>query len=75
MTSRPIPELTEKFESEGAKSLEIRASDEDVQRYLKGHLSQLPSFVSRNPYLQKEIITAIMKTVDGMQAHVMSNYT
>jgi hypothetical protein len=64
ITSRFIPEITEKFE--GRVSLEIRASNEDVEQYLDGHISQLPAFVSRNNDLQKEIKTEIGKAVDGM---------
>jgi hypothetical protein len=63
-TSRFIPEIMKEFE--GSILLEIRASSEDVQRYLEGHMSQLPSFVSRNADLQEEIKTKIVQAVDGM---------
>jgi hypothetical protein len=63
-TSRFIPEIMKEFE--GSVSLEIRASGEDVQRYLDGHMSQLPSFVLRSPNLQEEIRNEIIKAVDGM---------
>jgi len=63
-TSRYIAEITEKFE--GSMSLEIRASDQDVQRYVEGHLSLLPSFVERNAELQEDISTHIVRAVDGM---------
>jgi hypothetical protein len=63
-TSRFIPEIAKEFE--GSISLEIRARDEDVRRYLNGHMSQLPSFISRSPDLQDEIKTNIIKAVDGM---------
>ena len=43
-TSRFIPEITERFQ--GSISLEIRASEEDVRRYLDGHMFRLPGFVS-----------------------------
>jgi hypothetical protein len=45
-TSRFIPEITEEF-NEGLR-LEIRASNQDVQRYLDGYLSQLPGCVLRS---------------------------
>ena len=64
VTSRFIPDIAEKFE--GSPSLEIRANDEDVRRYLDGHMSQLRSFVSRKPELQEEIKNEIVKAVDGM---------
>jgi Cdc6-like AAA superfamily ATPase len=63
-TSRFIPEIMKQFEE--SISLEIRAIREDVQRYLDGHMSQLPSCVSRNRDLQEEIKTEIIKAVDGM---------
>jgi hypothetical protein len=63
-TSRFIPEITEKFD-EGLR-LEIRASNQDIQRYLDGYMSQLPGYVLRSSDLQDEIKTNIIKAVDGM---------
>jgi hypothetical protein len=63
-TSRFLPEITEPFV--GSVTLEIRASAEDVGRYVDGYISRLPSFVGRNPDLQEEIRTEIVKAVDGM---------
>lgn len=63
-TSRSIPEIMARFE--GNPSLEIQASSQDVQRYLRGHLRRLPRFVSQSTELQDEIITDITKAVDGM---------
>jgi Cdc6-like AAA superfamily ATPase len=64
VTSRFIPKIKKEFEGRSTR-LEIRAS-EDLQRYLDGHISKLPSFVSRNADLQKEVKTAIVKAVGGM---------
>lgn len=66
VTSRFIPHIIEEFQ--GAASLEVRASDGDVQRYLDGQLSRLPSFVRRNLDMQEQIKTEIIKAVDGMYA-------
>jgi Cdc6-like AAA superfamily ATPase len=63
-TSRFIPEIMKCFE--GSVSLEIRASDYDVQRYLDGHMSRLPLCVSRSHALQEKIKAEITKAVDGM---------
>jgi hypothetical protein len=63
-TSRFIPEIIEKFE--GSVSLEIYASHNDVQRYLDGHMLELPSFVLKSPNLQHEIKAIISKAVHGM---------
>ena len=63
-TSRFIPDITEQFK--GSLSLEIRANDGDVRKYLEGHMPQLQSCVMRKPDLQEEIKTEIVKAVDGM---------
>ncbi|KAF7507240.1 hypothetical protein GJ744_010798 [Endocarpon pusillum] len=63
-TSRLIPEIRDMFE--GKSTLEIRASEEDIRRYLDGHMFQLPPFVLRNPELQEEINTEIVRSTDGM---------
>ena len=63
-TSRYIPDITERFERD--LQLEIRANEEDVQRYVKGHIDELPRFVQRDPDLQQEIISEIVKAIDGM---------
>lgn len=63
-TSRHIPEITERFNE--SLRLEIRASNQDVQRYLDAHMSQLPGCVLRSSDLQNEIRNDIIKAVDGM---------
>ena len=63
-TSRSIPEIIDQFK--GSALLEIRASNEDVQRYLEGHMGQLPGFVQDNQELQREIKTEISYAVGGM---------
>jgi len=65
-TSRFIPEIMEEVKGGICISLEISASDEDVRKYLDGHMLQLPSFVLRSLDLQEEIKTEIIKAVDGM---------
>jgi hypothetical protein len=66
-TSQFIPEIKREFE--GSLLLEIRASDEDVERYLDSYMSLLPSFVAYNFELQNEIKTEIIKAVNGMYVH------
>jgi hypothetical protein len=61
-TSRPISSIEKEFERNS--KLEIRASEEDVRRYLEGHVFRLPGFVARSPELQEEIKTDIIKAVD-----------
>lgn len=63
-TSRPILDIEKQFK--GYLSCEILASDEDVRRYLDGHMSQLPTFILSRPKLQEEIKTEIVRAVEGM---------
>jgi hypothetical protein len=63
-TSRFLPEITTRFSQ--STTVEIRANDEDVKRYLEGHMRQLPAFVESNQQLQEEIKTKISDAVDGM---------
>jgi hypothetical protein len=64
-TSRFIPDITNVLEEKGVK-MEINASEEDVRRYLDGHVTRLPSFVLRSLNLREEIKTEIVKAVRGM---------
>lgn len=65
-TSRFIPDIQHEFLKKGSVLVEIRASREDVQRYLNGKMSRLPRCVSRSHDLQEKIIATIIKAVDGM---------
>jgi hypothetical protein len=63
-TSRPISSIEKAFE--GNPVLEIRASEDDVRRYLKGHMYRFTGFVVRSLELQEEIKRHIVKATDGM---------
>ncbi|KAI0200861.1 hypothetical protein F4808DRAFT_460373 [Astrocystis sublimbata] len=63
-TSRNVPGINKRFEK--ALSIEVRAFEEDIRRYLLGNLAELPAFVATQQDLQNEIILGITKTVDGM---------
>jgi Cdc6-like AAA superfamily ATPase len=63
-TSRHIASIEKEFE--GNPILDIRASEEDVRRYLESHMFRLPGFVVRSIELQEEIKSNIVKAVDGM---------
>ena len=65
-TSRFIPEIVDHFRSIDSVSLEVSASREDVERYIDGNMTRLPSFVQRNLRLQIDIKTSISVSVDGM---------
>jgi hypothetical protein len=63
-TSRFIPEITTKFQANIL--LEIRASKEDIGRYLQAHIRHLSPFDDWNRQLRDEIKVAIADAVDGM---------
>ncbi|KAM0255032.1 hypothetical protein ACHAQJ_006180 [Trichoderma viride] len=63
-TSRPILEIEKMFQ--GSPSVDIVASEEDICRYIDGHILQLPKFVQENTNLQRQIKVEISKTVQGM---------
>ncbi|CAH0055577.1 unnamed protein product [Clonostachys solani] len=63
-TSRPIQDIEAKFQN--SLSLEIHATDEDIQRYLTSQIYKLPSFVTHNSDLQNKIKIRITQAVDGM---------
>ncbi|OTB06199.1 hypothetical protein M426DRAFT_119710 [Hypoxylon sp. CI-4A] len=62
-TSRFIPDIVERFS--GFPSLEVRARESDVKRYLARRINDIPRF-GRNPKLQEEIAKVIPEAVDGM---------
>ncbi|KAH7191132.1 hypothetical protein DER44DRAFT_103212 [Fusarium oxysporum] len=47
-------------------TLEIRATDEDVRRYVHNNISRLPASIRRSPELQTEVTRAIVDSVGGM---------
>ena len=65
-TSRPILGIPKDFERRGSSILEIRARDEDMRRYLDGHINQISTFVREAPGLEGKIKSAIVKAADGM---------
>lgn len=63
-TSRSIPEITQKFHLDPI--LEVRASEEDVGRYIQGQIHRLPSCIQRDEDLQCVVRDKITEAVDGM---------
>lgn len=64
VTSRFIPDIQEEFKS--APKLEVRASPQDVAKFVKGQIPRLNKCVQRDNELQGEIEEHIVKAVDGM---------
>ncbi|KAH7122392.1 hypothetical protein B0J11DRAFT_581097 [Dendryphion nanum] len=62
-TSRFIPDITEVFQR--SSSLEIRASKEDVEKYLNGRIEDM-SVIGRKPQLRGDVTSIISEAVNGM---------
>ncbi|KAI8681950.1 hypothetical protein NCS55_00448800 [Fusarium keratoplasticum] len=65
MTSRIMPDIQENF-TDNAIELEIRASEEDVGRYLDSRVDSLSKVVRSNPKLREDIKTEVVRAVNGM---------
>ncbi|KAH7237429.1 hypothetical protein B0J15DRAFT_538684 [Fusarium solani] len=65
MTSRIMPDIQENF-TDNAIELEIRASEEDVGRYLDSRVASLSKVVRNNPKLREDIKTEVVRAVNGM---------
>jgi hypothetical protein len=63
-TSRFIPEITAKFRLDPV--LEVRASEEDVKRFVAGQIPRLPSCIRRDDELMRAVQRKIVEAIDGM---------
>jgi hypothetical protein len=63
-TSRFIPEIEEKFRLDPV--LEVRASEEDVEKFVAGQIPRLPSCIRRDEELRRAVQSGIVKAIDGM---------
>lgn len=70
-TSRDQPDISIKFE--GLPCLRIRATEGDIEKFLRGQMRVLPNFVQRSPELQTDIVSKITEAVDGMQVILSNN--
>ncbi|KAF3933083.1 Ankyrin-1 [Dactylellina cionopaga] len=69
-TSRFIPEITNHFKEEKSMELEVRASNEDIQRYLENTLPRIEGIVKNNRDLHEEIKDSILSSVNGREVDV-----
>ncbi|KAK1655916.1 hypothetical protein BDP81DRAFT_456712 [Colletotrichum phormii] len=65
-TIRDIPEIIQAAEFANSIAVEIRATEEDVMRYVSGRMTHMQSFVRGNLDMQKEIRKVIVMKVNGM---------
>lgn len=63
-TSRFLPEITQKFCS--SPTLEVRASEEDVRRFVAGQIPVLPNCIQRDDELKSALQNKMVEAVDGM---------
>ncbi|KAF5633561.1 ankyrin protein [Fusarium sp. NRRL 25303] len=63
ITSRPMPDVKDQFQT--SITLEVRATDADVERFLRGQMPQLPSFFRRDG-LEELVISQVVRSVKGM---------
>lgn len=66
ITGRPDPDIIDVMHSGGARFLDIKARDEDVEIYITGRMRKSSGFSRLNENLQQEIKTEITRAVDGM---------
>lgn len=64
LTSRNIPDIEALFAQ--CPSLEILASNEDIDIYIEGRMHHLPPFIPANAGLKRQIKREIIAAVDGM---------
>jgi hypothetical protein len=64
LTARFIPDIEDAFRA--VLTLEVRASREDVKRFIAGQTYRLPTCIQRNAALQDMVQEKIMDAVDGM---------
>lgn len=64
VTSRFIPDIEAEFKL--IPKLEIRASDADVKRFIRGQIHRLPNCIRRDARLQAVVEEKIAEAVDGM---------
>jgi hypothetical protein len=64
VTSRHIPDIVDEFRE--ALTLEVRASEEDVRRFVAGQIYRLPNCIQRDPALHGMVQNKVAEAVDGM---------
>jgi Cdc6-like AAA superfamily ATPase len=72
-TSRPIQSIPNEFRRRESSTLEIRASDYDMERYLNGHMSQILPFVRETQEMEERIKRTIIEATDGMYVYLFTS--
>ena len=64
VTSRCIPDIENEFKL--LPTLQVRASNADVKRFVRGHVYRLPRCIRRDNELQASVEDNIAEAVNGM---------
>jgi Cdc6-like AAA superfamily ATPase len=64
VTSRSMPEIESEYQT--ALRLEVRATKEDIKRFVAHQIHRLPMCIRRDPTLQELVQERIIEAVDGM---------
>ena len=67
-TSRPLPTVQSHYTFLGNPTLEVRASDEDLEKYIRARASELHVRVMSKPDLLDDLITRTVRATGGMYA-------
>ncbi len=67
VTSRPISGIVESFERRGSIRRDIRATEDDVRRFINSEILTFETWIREADGLERKITDTVMKTTDGMQ--------
>jgi hypothetical protein len=65
-TSRPLPTVQSHPTFLGKPTLEVRASDEDLKKYIRSRASELHSQVMLKPEFLEDLVTSTVRATGGM---------
>lgn len=65
-TSRPLPVIEKLFDAVVCRRQRVLASNDDIEKFVHGHVDELSGFVSEMPELQREIVNTIINASGGM---------
>jgi Cdc6-like AAA superfamily ATPase len=67
-TSRPLPTVQSHLAFLGKPTLEVKASDEDLEKYIRSRASELHFRVVSKPDLLEHLVTSTVRATGGMYA-------
>ncbi|CAI6339214.1 unnamed protein product [Periconia digitata] len=66
VTSRDIPDIVDQFQTPDVLRLEVRATHEDVKRFVEGQRDSLPSCIRNVPKMKDSVKEKIAEAADGL---------